>query len=137
MDLKDKSPDDAAWARRLLATVLAAGGAHERAFELVGLADEGASYIPGADEPADELRARAAVLVFRNNPVARRAAIRILEFLGDRELAIAEDRHRLAQLYEAQGTGPRPTPRSATCWPAIPRTRATWHTRPALCSATN
>jgi tetratricopeptide (TPR) repeat protein len=104
MDLKDKSPDDAAWARRLLATVLSAGGAHLRAFELVGLADEGASYAPGPDEPVDEVRARAAVLANRNNRVARRAAIRILEFLGDQGLAIPDDRYRLAQLHEAEGS---------------------------------
>ena len=106
MDLKDRSPDDAAWARRLLATVLAAGGAHHRAFELIGLADEGATYTPGPDEPVDELRARSAVLASRNNRVARRAAIRILEFLGDRGLMIPEDRYRLVQLYEAEGLWP-------------------------------
>ncbi len=103
IDLKDKAPDDAAWARRLLATVLAAAGAHHRALELVGLADEGASYMPSPDEPAEELRARAAVLAVRNNRVARRAAIRILEYLDDREFMTSEDRYRLAQLYEVEG----------------------------------
>ncbi len=103
IDLKDKAPDDAAWARRLLATVLAAAGAHHRALELVGLVDEGASYVPSSDEPTEELRARASVLAVRDNRVARRAAIRILEFLADRELMTSEDRYRLAQLYEAEG----------------------------------
>lgn len=103
INLKEKSPDDAAWARRLLATVLAAAGAHRRALELVGMTDEGASYMPGPDEPAEELRARAAVLAARNHRVARRTAIRILEFLTERESVTSEDRFRLAQLYEAEG----------------------------------
>ena len=102
IDLK-KAPDDADWARRLLATVLAAAGADHRALELVGLAEDGASYWPGPDEPAEELRARAAVLALRNNRVARQAAIRILEYLADREFTTSEDRFRLAQLYEAGG----------------------------------
>jgi cellulose synthase operon protein C len=103
IDLKEKAPDDADWARRLLATVLAAAGAHHRALELVGLANEGASYSPGPDEPVEELRARAAVLAIRSNRIARQAAIRILENLADRGFMTSEDRFRLAQLYEAGG----------------------------------
>lgn len=64
---------------------------------------EGASYLPGPDEPAEELQARATVLALRNNRVARRAAIRIYEYLADRVFLSSEDRFQLAQLYEAEG----------------------------------
>jgi tetratricopeptide (TPR) repeat protein len=103
VDFKDQAPEDAAWARRLLATVLAARGDHRRALALVALEDEGASYIPSSEDPVEELRARAKVLAFRNNRVARRTAIRILQELDQREQLVPDDRYLLARLYEADG----------------------------------
>ena len=70
IDLQVKAPDDAAWWRRLLATLLASSGDRRKVLEclkLVGLADEAATYVPAGDEPVDEIRARAKVLGFRKN----------------------------------------------------------------------
>ncbi len=137
IDLKDQAPDDAAWARRLLATVLAAAGDHHRALELVGLADEGASYIPGPDEPAEELRARASVLAVRDNRVARRAAIRILEYLADREFDdVGRPIPTRPDFTMPKGIGPGPRFRSAACWPAIQQTHSTWLMPHVVCFAT-
>jgi tetratricopeptide (TPR) repeat protein len=107
--LAGKAADDATWARRILATVWASGGDSRqsiRALELLGLVDEGASYLPAADEPVEELRAKARVLAARNNRVARRAAIRTLRHLAERGLPTPDDSLLLAQLYEADGDWP-------------------------------
>ena len=107
VDLDVKAPDDAAWARRLLATVLASTGNRRKSLEalkLLGLVEEGVSYVPDDDEPADDIRAKAKVLSLRNNRDARRAAIRGLQQLVERELATVEDQYLLSQLYEAEGS---------------------------------
>ena len=106
IELAPKNPDDADWARRVLATLLASSGegrAAREALHLMGLADEGASYLPSADEPPDEIRAKAKVLSLRNNRDARRAAIRCLKWIIDREPATGDDQYLLAQLYESEG----------------------------------
>ena len=72
---KSAAPEDAEWARRLLANVLASSGNRQKwleSLQLLGLADEGAAYVPGDDEPIEEVRAKAKVLSLRNNRVARR-----------------------------------------------------------------
>jgi len=106
IDLKSNAPDDADWARRLLATVLASSGDRRQsleAFKLLAIVDEGASYLPADDEPVDEIRAKAKVLSLRNNRDARRAAIRCLQHIIEREPATPNDQYVLAQLYEADG----------------------------------
>jgi len=106
IDFKSKAPDDADWARRLLAIVLASSGNYRQSFEalkLLNLVDEGASYLPTADEPVDEIRAKAKVLSLRNNRDARRAAIRGLQHVIEREPPRPDDQYLLAQLYEADG----------------------------------
>ena len=106
IDLKSKAPDDANWARRLLAILLVSSGNRGQsleAFRLLGLTDEGVHYLPAADEPVDEIRAKAKVLSLRDNRDARRAAIRTLQWIVDREPPTAEDQYLLAQLYEAEG----------------------------------
>ncbi len=104
--LKSRAPDDADWARRLLAIVLASSGRHRQSLEalkLLNLVDEGASYLPAAAEPVDEIRAQAKVLSLRKNRDARRAAIRGLQHVIEREQPRPDDQYLLAQLYEADG----------------------------------
>jgi cellulose synthase operon protein C len=106
IDLKSKAPDDAEWARRLLAILLASSGNRRQtleAFRLLGLADEGASYLPREDESIDEIRPKAKVLALRDNVQSRRAAIRAIQAIIDRDATTADDRYLLAQLYEADG----------------------------------
>ncbi len=110
IDLKSKAPDDADWARRLLAIVLASSGDRRRSLEalkLLNLVDEGASYLPAADEPVDEIRAKAKVLSLRNTRDARLAAIGGLKHVIAREPPRPDDRYLLAQLYEADGNWPK------------------------------
>ena len=67
---KSEASDDAEWARRVLAIMLAASGNRQKSLEslqLVGLTHEGATYVPGDDEPIDDVRAKAKVLSLRNN----------------------------------------------------------------------
>jgi tetratricopeptide (TPR) repeat protein len=104
--LSSKAPDDADWARRLLAILLASSGNRRQsleAFQLLGLADEGASYVPRAGESIDEIRAKAKVLALRDNRESRRAAIRAVQSIVDREPPAADDQYLLTQLYEADG----------------------------------
>jgi cellulose synthase operon protein C len=110
ISLKSKAPADVDWARRLLAILLASSGNRREsleAFELLGLADEGASYLPTADEPIDEIRAKAKVLSLRESRGARLAAIRSLQWIVDREPPSADDQYLLAQLYEAEANWPK------------------------------
>ena len=58
---------------------------------------------PTDDEPVDEIRTKAKVLSLRDNRDARRAAIRSLQWIIDREPPTADDQYLLAQLYEAEG----------------------------------
>ncbi len=106
IDLNVKTSDDANWARRLLAIVLASSGDHRQsleAFKLLNLVDEGASYLPAAGEPVEEIRAKAKVLSLRNHRDTRRAAIRGLQHVIEREGPKPDDQYALAQLYEADG----------------------------------
>ncbi len=106
LDLTSKSPDDQAWARRLLAIVLVSSGDEQKSLEamkLMDIADEGAAYQPQDGEPVDELRAKAKVLSVRKNRTARRAAIRILVHITERDSQTPDDRYLLAQLYEVEG----------------------------------
>ena len=131
IDLKSKAPDDADWARRLLAILLVSSGNRGQsleAFRLLGLTDEGVHYLPAADEPVDEIRAKAKVLSLRDNRDARRAAIRTLQWIVDREPPTADDQYLLAQLYEAEGNWSKAHEQLQTCWPGTAKTRSTWPT---------
>jgi tetratricopeptide (TPR) repeat protein len=107
--LKDKSPEDSDWARRLLAVVLASGGDHRRwlkALELLGQTEERATGSPEAVEAVEELRALAQVLALRGTRASRRSAIRALARVADRGSRTPEDRFLLSQLYQAEGDWP-------------------------------
>jgi tetratricopeptide (TPR) repeat protein len=104
--LKSKAPDDADWARRLLAVLLASSGKRRQsveAFQLLGLAEEGETYLPRDDAAVEEIRSQAKVLALRDNRDARRAAIRGFEAIVDREAPSADDLYLLARLYESDG----------------------------------
>jgi cellulose synthase operon protein C len=104
--LRSEAPDDADWARRALAVLLASSGNRRQsveALQLLDLHDEGGSYLPAADESTDEIRARAKVLALRDNRDARRAAIRACQSIVDRQSPSADDRFLLFRLYEADG----------------------------------
>jgi cellulose synthase operon protein C len=106
IDLQNKAPADAQWARRLLAIVLASSGNRGKSLEalkLLGLVNEGASYLPATTESIDDIRAKVKVLSFRNNRDARRAAIRGLQQIIERELSTTDDQYLLFQLYQADG----------------------------------
>jgi tetratricopeptide (TPR) repeat protein len=97
--------DDAAWARRLLAVLLAVGRNYQQSREalaMLGLEDErtpGAA--PGAS--AADRRAQAMVLAAQSNPARRRQAIGILEELGRAQPLQPDEQLLLAQLYESVG----------------------------------
>ena len=97
---------DAAWARRLLATVMAAGGDYQRslkAVEILGLSDDAAPGQARAEVSDEDLRTKAKVLALRPGRADRRKAISVLEGVIGREPATADDLFLLAQLYEADG----------------------------------
>jgi tetratricopeptide (TPR) repeat protein len=110
IDLIAKAPDDAAWARRLLATLLASTGNYRQwldGLKLLNLTSEVESYQPADDEPIEDLRVLAKVLAIRKNRGARRAAIRILRHIVERQLPTPDDQSLLVQLYEDEGDWPK------------------------------
>jgi tetratricopeptide (TPR) repeat protein len=86
----------AAWARRVLAVLLAASGDHRRTGEALALLDE--NQKGGRSDPEDE-RARAVVLAVR--PGERRKSIQVLEASFDRLRPTPYEQFLLARLYEA------------------------------------
>ncbi len=97
---------DAAWARRLLATVMAAGGNYRqslKAVEILGLSDESTTGPARAEASAEDLRTKAKVFALRPGRADRRKAIALLVGVLEREPATADDLFLLSQLYEADG----------------------------------
>lgn len=109
--LKSRSPEDADWARRLLAMVLttdADPGRARRALEIVGLGDEPEDRPASpAAEPVEDLRLKARVLAARRDDRQRREATRLLEEIVRRDPVDAGDLLLLAQLHEFQGDWPK------------------------------
>jgi tetratricopeptide (TPR) repeat protein len=104
--LENSTKADDAWARRQLAAVLASGGDQRKvteAMDLLGIVDEGSAYQPAIDESLDDLRAKARVLAARKSRRARRAAIRVLQHIIERDARAVDDRLLLTRLYEAEG----------------------------------
>jgi tetratricopeptide (TPR) repeat protein len=110
IDLQAKSAEDAAWARRILAIVLAAGGDYQQARDalaLLGVVDDmESSRLPEGGSIEDQ-RARALVLATQKSHRQRRKAITILENVLNRQPASADDQFLLARLYESVGDWPR------------------------------
>ncbi len=105
--LENQSPDDAEWARRVLAMLLAPAIDKERAqraLELVGLeSTKDAAQEPLASVPIARLRTQARVLAMQSTKGKSQEAIRLLEEVVRREPAAAEERYVLARLFEIEG----------------------------------
>jgi tetratricopeptide (TPR) repeat protein len=107
--LKSPTPEDAAWARRMLALVLALQGDYQksrRALEVLDLVEK--DRVRGAErESTEELRARALVLATARARASRLKAIRVLEELADRQPLTPDDQFLLAQIHDSVGDWPR------------------------------
>lgn len=106
IDLRSQSPDEANWARRILAIVLANEGNHRqslKALELLGLSDVQADENRVATEPIDDLRAKVRVLARQKTTSRRREAKRLLEEILRREVPIPDDLFLFGQLLEMEG----------------------------------
>lgn len=116
IDLQATSrPEEASWARRVLAQLLALQGKTRtttEALELLGLgADRGSSAGPAGDPELGglndaDLRAQAAVLALQPRRDQRRRAIRVIEELIHRETAQPQDQLLLARLLDADRNWP-------------------------------
>jgi tetratricopeptide (TPR) repeat protein len=102
--MKIESPEESAWATRILSIILSNKGdySHKReALALLGI--EGGDISPsGEPETSEDLRAKALVLAAQSRSSLRRRAIPLLESLMERQ-PTAEDQFLLAQLYEGAG----------------------------------
>ncbi len=97
----EASAADLAWARRELAMVLAADGDDAKVEEAAAVLGAG----PGPGEDAAAFR-RARAFVLGARPEGREAALRRLEEEGKAEPPPADERFRLARMYEAAGAWP-------------------------------
>jgi tetratricopeptide (TPR) repeat protein len=98
----------AAWARSLLAVVLAARGDYQQSREalaMVGLLDEKGQPVARSNESVERERAKAAVLAMQPGRRELLEAIDILEKLNARQPLTPEDRFLLVQLHERVGNG--------------------------------
>lgn len=110
-----KDREDAAWAKRVLAIVLATKGDYQQttdALKILGVVDEG-DVSGAAGESADDLRAQALVLTLRPSASQRRRSIPILEKLMDRQ-PTPDDQFLLARQYDAAGNWPKAKARFAS-----------------------
>jgi cellulose synthase operon protein C len=108
--LSIKAPDDAAWAKRLLAIMKAAGGDYQQsrqALDLLGIADDAKRPAGPGTGSVEDQRARALVLAMQKGRRQRREAIALLEDLLGRVPPTPDDQLLLGQLYEAVGDWPR------------------------------
>ena len=102
---------DVAWARRVLASVMAARGDHRRtlrALEILGLSgDAGSPGSMGDRASPDDLRTKARILARQPTRTSRREAAGLLEGLIERRVARPDDLYLLAQLADADGDWPK------------------------------
>jgi tetratricopeptide (TPR) repeat protein len=110
LGLTTATPEDVAWAKRVLAVLVAAQGddrhAHE-AFTLLDIAAAGDPAPPASAGSAAALRAQAQVLALQKDRSQRRRAIALLEGLREQEPPLRGDQFLLAQLYESVGDWPK------------------------------
>ncbi len=99
--------NDADWARRLLAVILAGNPQKAReALALMGLVGEDLTHVAQAGEPVEDRRAKAQVLAQQRDRASRQAAIRLLDQIVASGDATSGDRFLLAQLQESDGNWP-------------------------------
>jgi cellulose synthase operon protein C len=103
MDPKSQSPAIVAWARRNLAIIVAVRGDPTRRSEALALLAPDAGTTISGNDVIGEQRARATVLTMQIGQQYKREAVKILESLIDRRVAIPEDYFLAAQLHEALG----------------------------------
>jgi tetratricopeptide (TPR) repeat protein len=104
-----RAPEDAAWAQRTLAVVLAASGDYgqwREALTLVGLRED-AEPPKSKDAALEDQRTRAVVLAANQSRKQRQRAVRVLEEIKAGQPLVAEDQFLLAQLHEALGAWPQ------------------------------
>jgi tetratricopeptide (TPR) repeat protein len=107
--LSSAAPDDAVWAKRTLAVVLAATGDYgqwREAMTLVGLRED-AEPPRSKDIALEDQRARAVVLAANQSRKQRQRAVRMLEEIKAGQPLAAEEQFLLAQLHEALGSWPQ------------------------------
>lgn len=97
---------DAAWARRSLASVMAAGGDYLRSTKGLALLGPSSEADSRTASP-DDVRTKARILAARPNRPSRREAIALIEGLTQRGVAEPQDLLLLASLYEADGNWPK------------------------------
>ena len=108
IERKSVAPEQAAWARRALAVLLASTGDPRqsvKSLDLLGLTDLGVAYRSSANEPIEELRAKATVLALHQNRATKRSAIELLREIIDRGRpnSLAESVTCSMRLYDRQG----------------------------------
>jgi tetratricopeptide (TPR) repeat protein len=99
-------PDDIAWARRTLAMVVYARGDYQqkrKALSMLNILDDPLDGASLQEMPAEEVRARAALLATNWERRQRQEAVRLLEALGARQPLAAADQFLLGQAYESIG----------------------------------
>jgi predicted Zn-dependent protease len=107
-----KSANARALAKRLLAQLLAARSDPERLQEALSLFEPNNKLAPPGQEgktlqDPEDLRTLSRVLAGDGTAPRRKRAIEILESLVNRNAAKADDRFRLARLYDASGNWPK------------------------------
>jgi tetratricopeptide (TPR) repeat protein len=104
IELKAKAPEDARWAKRILALALSLEGKEQLSLKALAMLDTPDDQGIGSSESnIDDLRAKAVVYAAQRNRDRRREAIRILESIVRQETPGIEDRILLAELYQADG----------------------------------
>jgi tetratricopeptide (TPR) repeat protein len=109
MALTPAAPEDAAWAKRTLAVLLAASGDYgqwREAMTLVGLRED-AEPPRSKDAALEDQRARAVVLAANQSRKQRQRAVRLLEEIKAGQPLAAEEQFLLAQLHEALSAWPQ------------------------------
>ncbi|MEO6810575.1 MAG: tetratricopeptide repeat protein, partial [Isosphaeraceae bacterium] len=99
--------DDADWARRSLAQLLAMGGGHQGALKALEVLDQAGQGGDPREAAPEDLRAKAKILATQPSTAKRTEAIAILQGLIERRQAITDDLFLLAQLFEAAGDWPK------------------------------
>lgn len=101
--------DEADWARRSLAQLLALRGGHQAAVKALEVLDQPSQSDAKSRREAtpENLRTRAKILATQPSTAKRTEAIAILNGLVERRQAVADDLFLLAQLFDAAGDWPK------------------------------
>jgi len=109
IEIKTASPEDHAWANRILSIVLVAQGSYQnsqKALANLNLIDAAIGAPASFEETPEDLRTKALVLAVQPSPRQRQRAIPILEKLLERDPR-PDDQLLLAHCYEIAGVWPK------------------------------